>query len=477
MDINNAPSLLEPKSRGGESARCGFMFQDYFLVSQIPCWLQYDGFASVICEAVGDIEVKLYTPGRGLNIELIEVKDFNIGPSDFWNEIDRFYELDQGSPGTYRWFRLVAPAVSQTLAPLANGLRRLQSAYHFYPEESGIAVNSLHEFVDVVSKAKKRKEYAEFIFRRVLLDTGHQPNPDHGETLFRQNLGVCLPEYRSAHFEEVSSIYRALLNLTTSPNTPISRKEIEETMRLIPSGTLPPFSPVRLYTEHQGIDTEDRKELVVNWSKFFGGGSRVYPGVAEWNSEVLGQLTEIGHFIHEFRNTRQLRVLGSRRLSASPAIGHAFPATGGFTLEIEHRDRIWSTDDHANKDTEYTLGIELAQGVGEALLVSIGIPNDIKDSVSMYAQKAYMERFPLLSIFGREPVESAGQANSIAAQVKASIWRAVMQTGTSQIHLFCAIPSFLALLIGYRLNATPASVHCYEYTAHADYVPTCILEP
>ena len=190
MPDANTPSLLEPESRGGESAGRGFDFQDHFLASQIPQWLAWDGFISVLHEAIGDIEVKMYSPSYGESIEMIEAKNFRLTPVVFWSEIDRFYAADKGSPNTFRWFRLVAPDISDELSPLQNGLRRLRSPYSFYPADSGVIQNSIRDFEKLVSAANKPIEYADFLFRRVLVDIGYDIAQQHGEALFRQNLGV-----------------------------------------------------------------------------------------------------------------------------------------------------------------------------------------------------------------------------------------------------------------------------------------------
>src|SRR5262249_42069707 len=105
----NHPSLYEPESRGGETAGRGFDFQKQYLISQIPFWLERDGFIGLIHEAIGDIEMKMFLPEYGESIEMIEVKNHRLAPAEFWGEIDRFYEADTGSPGTFAWFRLVAP--------------------------------------------------------------------------------------------------------------------------------------------------------------------------------------------------------------------------------------------------------------------------------------------------------------------------------------------------------------------------------
>jgi hypothetical protein len=108
------------------------------------------------------------------------------------------------------------------------------------------------------------------------------------------------------------------------------------------------------------------------------------------------------------------------------------------------------------------------------LIVAIGIPRDIRQAVVNYARKKGAKAFPMLNITYLRPVETANQANSIVADTKTLMLEALSFTGANRIHLFCAVPSFIALLLGHRLNAT-ASIQCYEYVAPDSYVPTCFF--
>lgn len=475
MSDYHKPSLLEPESRGGENAGRGFDFQDFFLVSQIPYWLQWDGFISLLREGIGDIEVEMYLPGNNESIELIEVKNYRLTLGIFWNEIDRFYAVDQGSPNTFRWFRLVAPEISDEVTPFQNSLRRIRSPYKFYPENSGVIQNSLADFICQCDKANKPNEYANFLFNRVLIDTGYSTSQESGEALFRQNFGKYLPEYQLVSYSLVSTIYHALLNLVTPYNMPITRKAIENTIRqYIPSDQTPPFAPVCLHTTTQNDEIE-RKELVFEWSEFFGETARVYPETEKWNTCMIEDLNSTKSFILNHRSTRTIRLTGCRRLSATIAIGSVFSATGGFTIEMKHRDNWWYTNNHAETEDNLPILIELPQSRGKNLIVSVGIPYDIKQDVENYIRNQWNSpSLPFLNINCARCVQNAQQANSIVAQIKDAVRQALLMTQATEIHLFYATPSFIALLLGHRLNAT-ASVQCYEHVIADNYVATCKL--
>lgn len=59
-----------------------------------------------------------------------------------------------------------------------------------------------------------------------------------------------------------------------------------------------------------------------------------------------------------------------------------------------------------------------------------------------------------LHIEGRQPIVMPQQANLAVRNIKNHISDAVESTGAKQVDLFIAGPSFLALFLGHRLNAT-----------------------
>ncbi len=475
MPNNSTSSLLGRKSTGGEHARRGFEFQDQYFVSQIPYWLVWDGFSQATQEAVGDIEVKMYSPLYGTRIELIEVKNHYIRPAEFWNVIDRFCEVDKESPNTFQWFTLVAVDFSQELAPLRNSLRRLRFNYGFYSQDSGVAQNSMSDFRTLVKKWKKPEYYADFLYYRVSLEVGRHLAQEQGNDLFRQNLERYLPEYRNLPYEAKLDIYRELLSRFTSHRKPVRRMEIEEAIRThIPTNYEITHRPTHLHTIFEKYSGE-YTELVLDWRAFSGNGRRVYPDTVTWNSGVVEKLNEIRNFIEISRSTKHIRLTGNRRLSATLAIGSVFSATAGFCISMEYRNRTWwHTDDHAGEDDLLNLVVEHPVGQCNDLYVAIGIPCSIRPSVEGFARSQGRATEPILNIVYPNPIQCAQQGNAFVAQVKEAMGDSLTSTKATKIHLFCRIPSFVALLLGHRLNAT-ATIQCYEFTESNTYVPSCLL--
>lgn len=475
MSDYRTPSLLEPASRGGETAELGFTFQEGVLLAYLPYWLSHDGFSGLIRESVGDTEVAIFTPGRGILREFLEVKDYRLTPAPFWEEVYRFIEVDAGSPDTFQWFRLVAQDVSQELKPLLNGLRRVRSPYAFYEPSSGIVRNSIADYKDVVLGLGQNEAVAEFLFTRVLIDTTPAMAHAQGFGLFVGNMTEALPAFNNLPAHIHQSIYEALRRCVRPVNTPISRLTIEAAInKAIPEG-LHPFIPVRLHTATQEV--LNRTELVLDWAAFSGSRNRHYPEPAVWESHVVGELLEVKEFILRTRTHRHVCVTGTRRLSASLALGHVFSATGGFVLEMQYREeQWWKTNDHAGRNDAVQLTVTGPDGRGEQLFVSIGIPHDIGAAVHQYISGQGAADLPFLNIVFAQPITSVREANAIIEQVKLELLNALAVTGAKEIHLFCAVPAFIALLLGHRLNAT-ATIQCYEFVGPNDYVPTCTLHP
>jgi len=55
-------TLQDPQSSGGEIAEGGFNFQNNVILFYIPIWLNDDSFTGFVREAIGDFEVKFFTP-------------------------------------------------------------------------------------------------------------------------------------------------------------------------------------------------------------------------------------------------------------------------------------------------------------------------------------------------------------------------------------------------------------------------------
>jgi hypothetical protein len=441
-DDEPRPSLLEPQSRGGDIGEGGINFQAEVILSFIPKWLRMEGFTSMVREAMFDAEAKFFVPGRGHLVEAVEVKDHLVTPTKFWAEFERFKQVEAGSLGEYRWLTLASAGLSSELHPLVNSLRRVRDPYPFY-EGSAVMENSYKEYVQRVTDMGRSEQDANLLFNKVLIDSDLNMARDAGLTLFKKSLNDNLPYHRNMPDWVLDEIYVGLSTFVRSRrNQPITRKELEGVLReRVPEQFryfLPLISPVRIYTASSTEAEVDRTALRFEWQEFFGGNPPEYPPCPVWNERVLGELS----------------------------------------IEMQYRGEAYATDMHPTQDTpQYSILTSFSPEnlrEGERLAVSIGILRNIAPDVEADLGRHGLSDTPHLHLQGTDPVVSPQQANLIVRRIKDRISEALARTRARRIDLFIAAPSYLALFLGHRLNAT-ATVQCYERDKTGHYVPTCSL--
>lgn len=477
-DETPTPSLLDDAARGGDINEGGISFQAGVVMAHIPRWLAMEGFSAMIREAMFDAEAQFFVPDRHLVKEAIEVKDHPVTPSEFWVEIDQFRHVDAGSPGSYEWFTLASAGLSESLHPIRNSLRRIRDPYGFYQNDPVILDVSYRQYVERVKRLGKTEEEADFLFRRVLIQDDLVEIRNHSKGVFIQKLNTYLPYHREMPGYVIDNIYTHLgAFIQTRRAQPISRMEIEAKVReQIPEKYQPPIPPIRLFTATDAT-SPDLSQLHLAWKPFFGGSERIYPPPKVWDEQMLSELRETRNWILTQRNTRRIRLDGTRRLSTSVAIGFIFSAVAGFVIDMVNRSEVWATDAYADNTTpSYQLEVKEtdAKSSSDHLVVSIGLPREIVADVETNLAQLGLVDSPALHIYGPQPVISAQQLNRIVWEIKILISRALSRTGAHHIDLFMAGPAPLALFLGHRLNAT-ATIQCYEQTGTGEYVPTCRL--
>jgi hypothetical protein len=473
----NTPSLLEPAARGGDIAEGGLSFQEQVTLAYLPAWLAQNSFTAVIREAMGDTEAKFFVPGHGLCLELLEVKNHTLAPTEFWHEIKRFQVLDNAALGTYRRFTLACTGLSELLHPLYNGLRRLRGPRDFYPNTSAVPRNSWHDYVSVVTGLGYSEDDARFLFEKVDIEPDFNAAQVHGEALFIEALAQYLPDLQDLSGRVLRQVYERLsLLLRNRRNQLIARHEIEMHSNVaIPLEQQLPSQPLCVTTVADSSQALAPTDLVFNWIDFFGGATRIYPEADQWNTRLLRDLHDTRTWIKEQRRPRRIRIRGSRRLSAAIAFGWVFSAVAGFVLEMEYRGELWATDMHATSETpSYVIEPHFLGGQGDKLVVTIGILRHTAQDVSQGLSEIGLDEAPRLELYGSQSIQSPQHANAVVGQIKREISVALAKTQCHRLHLFYAGPSHLALFLGHRMNAT-VPMQCYEYVAPSIYKPTCYL--
>lgn len=474
------PSLLEGASRGGDTNEGGISFQAAVVMEHIPRWLAMEGFTSMIREAIFDAEAKFFVPACGFVKEGIEVKDHSMAPVEFWAEIDRFKDVDAGSPGSYAWFTLASTGLSEALHPLRHGLRRVRDAYSFYHDDPIVFGNSYADYIQIVRQLGRTDDDAAFLFRRVLLYDDLSLNRGHGKAVFKQALNDHLPYHQDLSDRILEDIYAHLGSFVQSRrNQLIHRRDLESQLReRVPTEYRPSPSPVCLFTAKDDTPPDSRV-IHFPWAPFFAGEARdmPYPEPDVWNERLVGELRATKAWIQDHRDVQRVRVDGARRLTPAIAIGFVFSAVAGFAIDLMYRDDIWPTDAYETPETPaYLLDIHgsYEQVRGNRLVVAVGILCNISEEVTADLPRLGLDGLPALHIRGAQGIQSPQQLNRIVREMKGHILRALRNTGARQIDLFLAGPTPLAVALGHRLNAT-GSIQCYEQLKSGEYIPTCYL--
>ena len=140
---HSSGSLLAPQATGGDIAEGGFRYQANLITAQIPSWLAEDGFTEMIRESLGDVEAKFFIPNVGLTREFVEYKNHLLQPTEFWEEVENFWEKDKHAPDSYQRFVLACTSISGGLKPIVNALRRIRDAFPFYDRSKQIQTHHI----------------------------------------------------------------------------------------------------------------------------------------------------------------------------------------------------------------------------------------------------------------------------------------------------------------------------------------------
>lgn len=180
------------------------------------------------------------------------------------------------------------------------------------------------------------------------------------------------------------------------------------------------------------------------------------------------------------RNQLSIRLHAFCHLSLGMLFGYIFRKPTGFRLEIEQitakKSNIWATDSTPGKNPLKIIEMPAVLG-SKNLLVKINLLSADDKSIIRYADKNALSYRAMLEfcppIFPH--IVSQTQALAIARDLIEKIKEMHARYETDTVHLFCAIPLGLALLIGYNMNAC-GTIKCYEFdNARREYLPSCFL--
>lgn len=464
-------SLLEPESRGGDTAEGGFTFQDNMLISFIPKWLSQECFWEMIREALGDSEAKFFSPRVGETREFVEFKNHQVTSSQFWSEIDRFWNLEKAAPDLYTRFVLVCRGVSAPVGRVLNAMRRIRDAFPFYSKcGKEIQESSLQNLISIVKKLGGSKEKAIFLFLKVWIESEAQDVNNLGLEVFCAELIKAFPECGNLAGNVLRRSYYSLKNLLKEKkNKPITRAELENALWSdMPDDVRGDKTPVKTLITIKPTSYKINHEILFEWGEFFGEG-RKFPPPDEW-IRLLDELRATRSWIESVRRSNRIALSGIYRISWALSFGHVFSAVAGYNIDMEYRGQIWSTDDFGATRYKWDEKI-LGNSQSNEIAMSIGIIRDIQKDVNDYlAKQGDSERIQLI-LNSKKPILSAADAIIAAHEAKLALIRILMITKARVVHLFMAVPAHFALFFGHHLNAT-AIIQFYEWSFSGNYIPS-----
>ena len=392
-------------------------------------------------------------------------------------EVARFAAMHAGAQGAYRRFVLSTRGLSPTLRPLHAALERVRGALPFYANVAPVVSASYNDFEAVAAKVDLDAVTARFVYDHVVLEPDAPDAERHGPVLFNEAAQRHFPTASDARASELASARRSLNELLVSRKAQlITRAEIVDALGA-GFANLPSHdhqAPLRIHTASGPEDKTPDGAIPFHWTSFFGGTTRVYPPEAEWNDRVLGQLRAFRQSVVETGRQRSIALTGSRRLSTSVAIGSVLSAVAGFRIEMNYKGEIWRTDAHPEGSTpDYVWREHFFPGANSSgeLAVGIGVINDVEPEACRWLDAVGLGDTPRLFLHSTIPITSASHGNRAAGLAKAAIQSALGKLGAKRIRLFLAVPSYFAIFVGHRLNAS-APIICHEPT-DCGYVPTC----
>lgn len=467
-----SPSLLDPESTGGFHAKEGFSFQDGALLAKIPKWLANEGFEAIIQESIGDFEVRFFSPSEGHTIEAFEAKKHRVTLGLFWKEIDRFKTISKSK--SYTRFVIVCGELSQDVHAIVNAMDQIRGGLTFYDPKSQIIINSINNFKNLLKEKGNKKSYAEFLLRYVFVEHDWTSHEAAAKGIFRENAALS-PLFSDLSAKTTGEIFGRLLELVSGKlNKSVTRSEIEQR---ISSEPMLDDGLNRQSIKMEALisnDVMDEDALLLKWPRFFGAGTRSYPDASEWQNQLMRQLDETYQWINAHRSQKRILFTGRCRLSSAIAFGHTFAAVTGFSIDVSHRQAVWSSDSYPTSLDNYDIEVEYDGEIGSELVVIVQNVRQIGNPIIVESETLTMKGLPSIRISGGEPLRSDSEANLFVSIAKEHVQKRLEGLNASKIHLFTLCPLPLAMFLGHRLNGL-ASVQCYEWTGGTSYVPTVLL--
>lgn len=472
MTEHSGPTLTDAKGMGGVNAQDGFDYQVWDAVVRIPAWLRSPVFEGLTVEGLEDVEARFFAPHapRGHFLDRFQGKSAQLTRGQVIDVFNDFAAFDDAHPGAARAHVLVTPSLPKELQWLGKDSDRVRRARPFYAPFPDVIVASDEKLErDIVA------EFGQKLGPRVArsFDVSSRLFPDRttAEAMFagalEQAFGVDLSARKSAQ------AFGALAtHLVNNRGSMVARSTLLRLIGEVLGTPLISQGPLPVHVRSdRNAPAEDAVEIDVS---AFSGMEGSPPTVEEWQTSLLAPLERTAKWAHGSGYNR-VRITGSYRISTAFALGWSFRAATGFDLEIPTRGGAdWLTDDRpglheARLPWEITAPDHLHDG---RLVVSIGVLRDPTQDVR--ALLGLESGSGVLRAYLGQPVTSGREAQDSAQALKDAVVAQVARLTPQGIDLFYAGPAALAIALGHRWNAMPAT-QLHEFSPAQGYAPSALL--
>lgn len=152
---------------------------------------------------------------------------------------------------------------------------------------------------------------------------------------------------------------------------------------------------------------------------------------------------------------RKLLIYPQARLSYAFLLGWTFRRVAGFSLFVVSHQEVWPSEGLLLTHTRLTDDFPLIKdSQSDEIVLVLNVSRDIKPSVVEYVESLDTQPKAIVS-YRLEGgfVTSAAHAFSLALEISRRIKNLSENWGVRKIHLFAALPTALAVLVGHHLNA------------------------
>lgn len=462
-------SLLSKTQMGGIIGGNGYSFQDGYITSKVPLWLNMPGFRCILPEGTGDVDVQ-FDATNGLRNEHYQVKNHNITPSEFKEIIQGFEAVTKNFPQSQYSFVLAAPSLSAGVARLENALSRLNGAAPYYKElDDDLEITK--DAVKLILIDLELENLADFVIESVTFET---KLPDFNKNEFAEGIFIGnLAKLNSFGKKPALKLKRAYPEIyyliNNSLGKTLQKEDLLEKIESSIEGIIEDSDRIII-----GINNWTKEvhpivnDYLLEWSKDFDRETKKVPNPDRWD-EYKKELVKIKEEILTSRSSKKIFVQGRITLSTALLFGAVFSLNGGWEISF-HQPQIsedWNSACPIDKDFELdhsTMGITKDSS---SLAVVFDITGRGINDVKEFIQSEGLLINEILRIApakgtGSTSIKSNSEAISYASLAVDLMRERIKELSIKNTELFYYGPASLALFIGQKLTSL-GYVSSYEY--------------